>query len=167
MSSLFSVDLPQKFMFTGDDEDQQKRELESYLNELSRAIEDSFLRLHTKSADLAESATEGNILIADEDGGLVDSGVKNSELAHLAGDETITGEKTFTVFPISPSAAPDADYEFVNKKYCDDNFLLLAGGTMTGDIDMDQNEILQLVIENRTSDPGSPVTGQIWFRTDV
>ena len=24
-----------------------------------------------------------------------------------------------------------------------------------------------LIIENRTSDPGSPVTGQIWFRTDV
>jgi hypothetical protein len=24
-----------------------------------------------------------------------------------------------------------------------------------------------LIIENRTSDPGSPVTGQIWLRTDL
>jgi hypothetical protein len=24
-----------------------------------------------------------------------------------------------------------------------------------------------LVLDNRTSDPGSPVTGQMWFRTDV
>ncbi len=34
-------------------------------------------------------------------------------------------------------------------------------------IDMNQNEIQQLVIENRTTDPGSPVAGQIWFRTDI
>lgn len=34
-------------------------------------------------------------------------------------------------------------------------------------IDFNQKQALQLVIENRTSDPGSPVTGQIWFRTDL
>lgn len=35
-------------------------------------------------------------------------------------DETIDGEWTFSVFPITPSAAPDADYEVANKKYVDD-----------------------------------------------
>jgi len=32
---------------------------------------------------------------------------------------------------------------------------------------MNQKQIASLVIENRTSDPTSPVEGQIWIRTDV
>lgn len=39
------------------------------------------------------------------------------------GDETIAGEKTFSTFPITPSAAPDADYEVANKKYVDDSIV--------------------------------------------
>lgn len=39
--------------------------------------------------------------------------------------------------------------------------------TFNANIDMNQTEILNAVIEKRTSDPSSPVTGQIWFRTDV
>ena len=38
-----------------------------------------------------------------------------------------SGNTTFSVFPITPSAAPDADYEVANKKYVDDN----AGGVST------------------------------------
>jgi len=34
-------------------------------------------------------------------------------------------------------------------------------------IDFQQEESKQFVIENRTDDPSSPVTGQIWFRTDL
>lgn len=34
--------------------------------------------------------------------------------------QSIYGEKTFNTFPITPSAAPDADYEVANKKYVDD-----------------------------------------------
>jgi hypothetical protein len=34
-------------------------------------------------------------------------------------------------------------------------------------MDFAQQQSLQFVIENRTSDPGSPVTGQIWLRTDI
>lgn len=37
----------------------------------------------------------------------------------------------------------------------------------TGSVEFNQQQALQLVIENRTSDPGSPVTGQIWLRTDL
>ena len=32
---------------------------------------------------------------------------------------------------------------------------------------MNQKQIVSLVIENRTTDPASPVEGQIWIRTDV
>lgn len=38
-----------------------------------------------------------------------------------------SGNTTFTVFPITPSAAPDANYEVANKKYVDDN----AGGDVS------------------------------------
>jgi hypothetical protein len=41
------------------------------------------------------------------------------------------------------------------------------GIIVNADIDCNQNEILELVIENRTDDPASPVTGQVWFRTDI
>ncbi len=39
------------------------------------------------------------------------------------GNETIAGIKTFSSFPITPSAAPTTDYQVANKKYVDD-----AGG---------------------------------------
>lgn len=35
------------------------------------------------------------------------------------------------------------------------------------DLDLDLNELLNGVIEKRISDPGVPVEGQIWFRTDL
>jgi hypothetical protein len=34
-------------------------------------------------------------------------------------------------------------------------------------VDFAQEQALQFVIENRTSDPGAPVTGEIWIRTDL
>jgi hypothetical protein len=34
-------------------------------------------------------------------------------------------------------------------------------------IEFNQKQGLQFVVENRTSDPASPVTGQMWFRTDL
>jgi len=36
-----------------------------------------------------------------------------------------------------------------------------------GKVDFEKNQSVDFVIENRTSDPSSPVTGQMWFRTDV
>ena len=36
-------------------------------------------------------------------------------------DLNVSGNTTFSVFPITPSTAPDADYEVANKKYVDDN----------------------------------------------
>lgn len=39
----------------------------------------------------------------------------------LSGNETIKGVKTFESFPVTPSAAPTADYQVANKKYVDDS----------------------------------------------
>ncbi|MCD4684245.1 MAG: hypothetical protein K8R86_13250, partial [Bacteroidales bacterium] len=36
-----------------------------------------------------------------------------------------------------------------------------------GNLDMNGNQIKNMVIENRTSDPSSPAVGQIWIRTDL
>lgn len=37
----------------------------------------------------------------------------------------------------------------------------------TGTADFGQYQAINFVIENRTSDPASPVEGQIWLRTDL
>ena len=37
----------------------------------------------------------------------------------------------------------------------------------TAPVNFNQQQIINLVIENRTSDPVLPVTGQIWLRTDL
>jgi len=36
-----------------------------------------------------------------------------------------------------------------------------------GAVNFNQQQATALVIENRTSDPGTPVDGQIWLRTDL
>lgn len=40
-------------------------------------------------------------------------------------------------------------------------------GTPIASVDFNQQQALQLRIENRTSDPGSPAVGEIWLRTDL
>jgi len=39
--------------------------------------------------------------------------------------------------------------------------------SINGDLNMNQNQIQNMVIENRTSDPSNPAVGQIWIRTDI
>lgn len=41
----------------------------------------------------------------------------------IAGNMTINGIKTFSAFPLTPNAAPVANYEVANKKYVDDEIL--------------------------------------------
>ncbi len=36
-----------------------------------------------------------------------------------------------------------------------------------GSVELAQQQVLQLAVENRTTDPGTPVDGQIWLRTDL
>ena len=37
----------------------------------------------------------------------------------------------------------------------------------TSSVQFSQQQALQFVVENRTSDPGTPVAGQLWIRTDL
>lgn len=48
-----------------------------------------------------------------------------------------------------------------------DELLLNEFGDPDGPVEFAQHQSLQFVIENRTSDPASPVPGQIWYRTDL
>jgi hypothetical protein len=58
-------------------------------------------------------------------------GAANPHSGHVdtSGNETIAGEKTFSTFPITPSAAPDADYEVANMKYVDDEITSATAAT--------------------------------------
>jgi hypothetical protein len=38
---------------------------------------------------------------------------------------------------------------------------------LEGNLEMNKNQIKNMRIENRTSDPASPAVGQIWMRTDL
>lgn len=40
-------------------------------------------------------------------------------------------------------------------------------GSPVASVQFAQQQALQFVLENRTSDPGAPVTGQVWIRTDL
>lgn len=41
-------------------------------------------------------------------------------MVSLLGAQTVTGVKTFSSFPVTPSSAPTTDYQVANKKYVDD-----------------------------------------------
>lgn len=67
------------------------------------------------------------------------------------------------LYPTSPSALSDGTYG---------DIVVSASGTVMEFVpltswDGNQQEALELAVENRTSDPGSPVSGQIWLRTDL
>jgi len=48
--SLFSVDLPTTFHFSGHTQAERDRELEEYLRKLSSAVEENMKRLHNRVA---------------------------------------------------------------------------------------------------------------------
>lgn len=58
---------------------------------------------------------------AELDAPVAGTGVTHGHISDVS--QTIAGEKTFSTFPVTPSAAPDADYEVANKKYVDDNIV--------------------------------------------
>lgn len=61
----------------------------------------------------------------------------------------------------------DATHASRHKNGGADEILLHELGEPTASVEFSQQQALQFVVENRTSDPGSPVTGQLWLRTDL
>ena len=82
-------------------------------------------------------------LVNDE--GYLTSNSANSTYVKKTGDEEIKGIKTFES-SIVCSMTPGNENHLVNKKYVDNkvgNYLPLAGGKMTGNIQMNNKEITQ------------------------
>jgi hypothetical protein len=82
------------------------------------------------------SGTTFSVVASDLVGtGLTESGndlvVDNTAVAMLTGDQTVAGIKTFSSFPLTPSAAPTTDYQAANKKYVDDQItgIIATGST--------------------------------------
>jgi|SRR5579863_330655 hypothetical protein len=81
----------------------------------------------------------------------------DSAVVHLAGGETITGSKQFSVAPNLPSPVLPGDA--TNKQYVDQavqnvgsgNYLSLAGGTMTGALTLSGEPGRMTLVENRVT----------------
>jgi hypothetical protein len=66
--------------------------------------------------------------------------------------------------------ADELGVEFVNGDFVDlsTNQASIGGNkTFTGTVTLTAPAITTLVIENRTTDPTSPVSGQMWLRTNL
>ena len=174
----FNIQLPPKFEFTGATQEERDRELEEYLTDVSRILENSLLRLFRSSVGSAETPTAGNLPKLDEDGYIVDSGVVaddvvvDSDLTDGLATKANKELDNLVSVAINISLISDTDNTddlgSAAKEWKDlyiDGLAYIDG--LGENLDFNQKQALQLVIENRTSDPASPVTGQIWMRTDL
>jgi len=103
---------------------------------------------------------------------LMMNGVTKTALGNgiwTSGNLTVLGSGSFGQ-PITVGA-PTAASHATTKSYVDsaisgagDN---LGNHIATTDINVNKKEMLNMRIENRTSDPSSPAVGQIWIRTDL
>jgi hypothetical protein len=154
MSTEFNIDLPPRFDYNGEvSAEENLKVLSDYILRLHIAIEETFHRLFDRTSTTADSATVDNLASLDADGNLTDSGCDVSTDGTMAGnsDSSVPTEKAIVTYITA---------------FCGD-YLPLVGGVMEGDIDFDQNEALQFVFENRTTDPDTPVIGQAWIRTNL
>lgn len=55
------------------------------------------------------------------------------------GTQSLSGVKTFSNFPLTPSLAPTTDYQVANKKYVDDNIGTGGAGTTLVELTLDHN----------------------------
>lgn len=83
----------------------------------------------TNNAKISFDATSSSKLAGIEAGADVTDATNVAAAGAVmdTGNETIAGIKTFSSFPVTPSAAPTTDYQTANKKYVDDE--LVAAGS--------------------------------------
>ena len=81
------------------------------------------------------------------------------------GDITVSGGGT--VWVVDAGAVDYADLSGVPATFPPDVHALDDHSVPIGPVDFAQQQSQRFVIENRTSDPGAPVAGEIWLRTDL
>ena len=96
------------------------------------------------------SAVDGNIAVFDGTTGKLidDSGVAFSDIAAASHTHAASAITSGT---LDAARIPTLD----------------AISTPVASVNFNGQQATSFVIENRTSDPGSPTTGQIWLRTDL
>jgi len=74
-------------------------------------------------AVLEQDRTLAGARVKDIATGLVEHGNEKHtpDMVAVTGDQTVAGVKTFSSFPVTPSAAPTTNYQAANKKYVDDS----------------------------------------------
>jgi len=82
--------------------------------------------------DAADGATIGSATKEWSDLYLSDGAVIYGQADQSNTITSSAGGWSFNIFPITPSAAPDADYEVANKKYVDDAVVDAGAGDVTG-----------------------------------
>lgn len=82
------------------------------------------------------------------------------------GDIVVSGSGTVMTIDAGVTVDPNA-HAPSHKDGGSDELALDEFANPSSAVEFAQQEALQLRIENRTSDPGSPAVGQIWLRTDL
>jgi hypothetical protein len=81
------------------------------------------------------------------------------------GDITVSGGGT--VWTIDSGSHTHVAADVTNLATTVQAYTLDTFANPVASMDFAQQQTLQFVIENRTSDPGSPVSGQVWLRVDL
>lgn len=138
---------------------------------MERATQDtSDLRLRTMVAKLqasvgaASAPATATYITQTADAGLSAEQALSSLATGVVKVTTGTGVLSTAVANTDYAAAAHASR---HKNGGADELLLHELGEPTASVEFAQQQALQFVIENRTSDPVSPVTGQLWLRVDL
>ena len=90
----------------------------------SMALDDSKLETIVSAGKVNGSALFNLSNIPTSAGNIPAANLSNAITS--SGAQTISGVKTFTSFPVTPSSAPTTNYQAVNKKYVDDQIMYVG-----------------------------------------
>lgn len=116
------------------------------------------------AAQAKASVVDGSITTAKLGGDITTAGKALLDDADAAAQLTTLGVSAFAQTLLDD---PDAATALGTLGAMPATTTLDAIPTAVASVEFAQQQALQFVVENRTSDPASPVPGQLWFRTDL